>query len=458
QSYHLGPFVFPRQPFAFTGLDTPAMRRVLGELGLAQILRRRLTPLKPHYQVVLPDQRLDITDDPDATSRELEREFPRDQTAIAAYLARVAEVSTALDGVLDLDVTLPPDSFWERREVAKHEAALPRLDEDLLAAFPPGHPFRTVAAAGALMGSDLDLGALGPVGLARLGEQHRTGVWRLDGGRDALRQLLIERIQTHSGEVRERATAEEIVLKRGRVAGVRVLERNEELGCEHVIAAVPLARLLSLLPDAKPPKTLAKAAQALQPAAFRYTLNVVLTVAGLPEALGGLVCAVADPAAPLTADNALTINLADPDPEGRVVVSVTALAPPAAEHDPAALYQLRLAIRARLDEVLPFHGEHVLVIDSPHDDAPPEGQFSPAVLKPPSPMDAVWASDLPRHLAVDALGHDTGIKHLFVCNRQNLPGLGFEGEMTSAWGCARLIAAGETRKDLLKREVLLSRG
>jgi hypothetical protein len=457
-SYRLGSYLLPRQPFAFTALESPAMRRVLGELGLAQILRRRLTPLKPHYQVVLPDQRLDISDDPDATSRELEREFPRDQAAIGAWLARAAEVSTATDALLELDVTLPPDSFWERRDVAKLEATLPRPTEDLLAAFPPGHPFRAVATAGAFIGSDLDLAGLGAVGLARLGEAHRAGVWRLEGGRDALRQLLIERIQTHSGEVRERATAEEIVIKRGRVAGVRVLERNEEVGCEHVIAALPLERLLSMLPEGKPPKPLARAAQALRPAGFRYTLNLVLTVAGLPEAIGGLVCAVADPAAPLAGDNALGLTVGDPDPEGRVTVSVSALAPPAAEHDPAALFQLRLAIRARLDEVLPFHGEHVLLVDSPHDDAPPEGQVAAAVLKPPTAMDAVWASELPRHVGVDALGHDTGIKHLFVCNRQNLPGLGFEGEIASAWGCARLIAAGETRKDLLKREVLLSRG
>jgi phytoene dehydrogenase-like protein len=307
------------------------------------------------------------------------------------------------------------------------------------------------------MASDFDLPGLGPVGTTRLGELYRAGVWRLEGGRDTLRQILTERIQTHSGDVRERATPEEIVLKRGRVAGVRIVERNEEIGCDHVIAALPAARLLGMLPDDRVPKALFKSAQALRPAAFRYTLNLVLSVAGLPEALGGVVCAVADPAAPLTGTNALSITVADPDPEGRVVVSVTALAPPSAQDDPAELYRLRLAIRGRLDEVLPFHGEHVLCVDSPHDDVPTEGQVMAPVLQPPAPMDAVWTSELPRLLAVDALAHQTGIKHLLLCGRQNLPGLGFEGEIASAWGCARLISAGETRKDLLKREVLLDR-
>jgi hypothetical protein len=457
QSYHLGPFTLPRSPFAFIGLESPAVRKVLGELGLAQVLRRKLTALQPHYQVVLPDQRLDVCEDPDLNSRELEREFPRDQAVIGAYAPRVAAINATLDALLDQDVTLPPDSFWERRDVGKIEAQLPSFEEDLLAGLPAGHPYRAVAAAPAWLAADLDVASVGSVGTARLAEIHRGGVWRLEGGRDVLRQLLVERIQTHSGEVRERATPEEIIVKRGRVAGVKILERSEELGCDHVIAALPAARLLALFPD-RPPKALGKAAQAITPAGYRYTLNLVLSVAGLPEALGGAVCAITDPSQPLRGDNALGIFVGDPDPEGRVVVSVQALAPPEAEHDPAILFQLRLALRARLDDVLPFHVEHLLAVDSPHDDAPPEGQVTTAVVRTPAPMDAVWASTLPRCLGVGAVGHDVGVKHLYLCGRQNLPGLGFEGELASAWGCARLISAGETRKDLLKREVLLGRG
>lgn len=457
EGYELGPLTLPRRPFVVVGLESPAVRRVLGDLGLAQILRRRLTALHPHYQVVVPGHRLDVSEDPDLNARELEREFPRDQEAISSYLAQAAEVSGTLEGLLDQDLTLPPDSFWDRREVGRVETRLPRADEDLLAGFPPGHAFRAAALAPALLASDLDPEALGPVGTARLSELYRTGVWRLDGGRDALRQLLIERIQTHSGEVRERATPEEIVIKRGRVAGLRLAERGEQIGCEFLVGALPVPRLLSLLPDGRPPKGLARAAEVLRPSAYRYTLNLVLTVAGLPEALNGVVFAAADPAAPLRGQNALGIFVADTDPEGRVVVSVTALAPATSDSDPAEACALRVAMRTRLEDVLPFYGDHILAVDSPHDDAPPEGQISTAVVRPPMPMDPVWVADEPLTLGVGALGHQTGVKHLLSCGRHNLPGLGFEGELASAWGCARLIAEGDARKDLLKREVLIGR-
>ena len=39
---------------------------------------------------------------------------------------------------------------------------------------------------------------------------------------------------------------------------------------------------------------------------------------------------------------------------------------------------------------------------------------------------------------------------------ENLPGLGLEGELVSAWGVSRLIAGGQPRRDPLRREVLIN--
>jgi len=458
QSYQVGPFALPVAPFALVGLETPVARRLLGELGLTPVLRRKIAPLKPHYQVILSDHRLDIHDDPDLNTREIEREFPSDIAAIGTFLCKVAETSAVLDEALDQDITLPPDSFWARRELGRFESRLPSPEENLLAALPSPHPYHAVASVPAWLGADLSLEELGPAGLARHLELWRTGVWRVEGGRDTLRQILLERICNSAGEVRERATPEEILVKRGRVAGVKLVERGEEIGCEHVIAAMPAKRLASLLSDDRPPKALAHVLEGMVPRGFRYTLNLVLSVAGLPEAVGGVVCAIGNALAPLNGSNTLGIFVGESEEEGRVVVSVQALAPPQAEHDPAVLFDLRLAIRSSLEDVLPFYGEHLLLVDSPHDDAPPEGMYRTVVVRQPLPMDAVWSSKLPRALGVTAAPHETGIKRLYLCGRQNVPALGFEGELLSGWGCARLICADEPRKNLLKREVLFGSG
>jgi len=67
----------------------------------------------------------------------------------------------------------------------------------------------------------------------------------------------------------------------------------------------------------------------------------------------------------------------------------------------------------------------------------------------------VYALSVPR--AFDAMGlpHETGIKHLTLASRENLPGLGLEGELVSGWGLARLLARGQARPTTPQRRMLL---
>ena len=55
-------------------------------------------------------------------------------------------------------------------------------------------------------------------------------------------------------------------------------------------------------------------------------------------------------------------------------------------------------------------------------------------------MRPVLSSDLPRVLEVGAAPHATGIANLHLASGDNLPGLGREGELCSAFGLAKLIA------------------
>ena len=81
---------------------------------------------------------------------------------------------------------------------------------------------------------------------ARAYDQARRGLYRLEGGLTALRALFLDRIGTSSGEVRDKLTPVDLVLKRGRVAGLRVRPRDETIGLDHLIWAGPVAGLLQL--------------------------------------------------------------------------------------------------------------------------------------------------------------------------------------------------------------------
>jgi len=45
-----------------------------------------------------------------------------------------------------------------------------------------------------------------------------------------------------------------------------------------------------------------------------------------------------------------------------------------------------------------------------------------------------------------------------VVGRENLPGLGIEGEFVSAWGLARLLTTSRPRRDILRRPILVREG
>jgi len=73
EKYAIGPYTLPRAPLPFPCEPSPAVRRVVAELSFIQSLKRRLQPLRPAFQIVLPDARLDVSADVDALGREVDR-------------------------------------------------------------------------------------------------------------------------------------------------------------------------------------------------------------------------------------------------------------------------------------------------------------------------------------------------------------------------------------------------
>lgn len=445
ERYSVGPYVLPRAPLAWVGLDGPVQRRLFGELGIVQLLRRKLELNRPSYQLLLPDARIDVGDE---LVRELVRELGAPAVeALEPLTAQLGEISTAMEAILAQDLVLPPDGFWDRRDAQRVAGRLPPSDTpagDPLGQLAPDAPLRLLHEAPARFA----IHAAAPSGTARAraADLHRRGSYRLDGGREALRALLLERMKLHSGEVQAAHEATRILVKRGKVTGVELVApsgRREEVGATHVVCGMSAARVVALLDDGdKPPKRLVESA-AVRVEAHRYLLHLVAPLDALPDALGRYALSIADPTAPLVGANALALHLADGYGQ-HAVLSVEALAEDAS---PEGLASLRRAIRAHLDRLLPFVSEHLLCVHSPHDGLPPEGAgLAGAAVPPPLPMDPIYAFDEPLLLGVCGVPHATGVKGLTLASRQILPGLGLEGELATGWTAARLIAGGEKKK------------
>jgi hypothetical protein len=445
ERYSVGPYMLPRAPLAWVGLDGPVQRRLFGELGIVQLLRRKLELNRPSYQLLLPDARIDVGDE---LMRELTRELGAAALeALDPITAQIGEISTAVEAILAQDLVLPPDGFWDRRDAQRVAGRLPPADApagDPIGRLPADAPLRLLHEAPARFG--VHVAAPSGTALARNADLHHRGSYRLDGGREALRTLLLERMKLHSGEVHAAHEVSRILVKRGKVTGVELTApsgRREEVGATHVVCGMAASQVVALLDESeKPPKRLAESA-AVGVEAHRYLLHFVAPLDALPDALGRYALSIAEPGAPLVGANALALHLADGYGQ-HAVLSVEALAP---DPSPAGLASLRTAIRAHLDRLLPFVSEHLLCVHSPHDGIPPEGTgLGSATVPPPIPMDPIYAFDGPLLLGVCGVPHATGVKGLTLASRQVLPGLGLEGELAAGWTAARLIAGGEKKK------------
>jgi phytoene dehydrogenase-like protein len=451
EAYQLGPYKLPARALALVGLGTPAIKRVIDELSFDHLLKRKLIEHAPAFQLVAPDARIDVGTDDVVLHKELARELPA-PAATAAALEGAAAIANQLDAVLGPETTFPPAGFWERREVGRSTA---RLEEEAAAWFaaaeadPIARSFVELAAALHGRTNPLDLS---PLGRARALATWRQGTPRLPGDYQTLREILTEKMGSHSGEVRSVRPAE-LLWSWGKAAGLR-LESGEELGAEHIIAALPLEQLAPLV-DKKHPKQLAKLIEGIRPAGWRYTLNLVVAEGGIPEGMARTVLVVVDPSAPPIGANAFAIHRGEPDSEARVVVTIEAVCPlpEAGEKLQDTFADLRVALRERLDLVMPFIGEHVVLAHSPHEGVPAEGAEGALELAEPLKPLPVWASQLDPYIGLTAVPYQVGIKHLTVASSQVIPGLGIEGDFIAGTCAARIAcqSAGKKR-DYLQEE------
>ncbi|HVZ74429.1 MAG TPA: hypothetical protein VHJ20_18740 [Polyangia bacterium] len=471
-SFEAAGHTLSRAPALLPPLNAPSVARVLSELNCVQVVKRKAPALTPGLQIALPKHRFDLGADPEAVGRELTREFGGERAAIEAALARVAETSAIVDPILSTDITLPPDGFWERREIGRLESLLPKRGTDLLATLPAAHPMRAVLAApGALFGT-VAPGETALLSQARAFETARLGMHRMEGGYAALHALFREKLETFSGGKRDKLTAVEVVMRRGRVAGVRVQPRDETIGCEHLVWAAPAAGLAAICPE-KPPRRGPSGAPGLHVEAYRYAISLLVRPEALPEGMSDRVLVIGDPVRPLVEENALAVTVGQPAPRqaDQIPMWIECIVPaPPVDAGPGYLRALRGRVVERFERLVPFFREHLVVLASPHDGLPPElpapvaSSASPASSRkaaapapvPATPLPPVYGLEGDSRFDVAALPHSTGIKNVYLAGRENLPGLGIEGELIAAWGAMRLIGGMQPKRDPLRREVLIS--
>jgi phytoene dehydrogenase-like protein len=449
-------------PALLPPLEEPPTARVLKELDVTAHMKRKTATADPAFRLLLPGQKLDLMQDRAAQERELARAFGAASGSVGAVIARLRDASRLLDPLFASAITLPPNGFWERRELGRLRSLLPKPTTDLFAPLPLEHPFRFMAATPAIHGATLVAHDVGPICEARSFDVACRGEVSLEGGLAALQALLFNRLDTFGADRRERVTPVEVVVRRRRVVGLRVRPRDETIGCHHLLWAGSAAGLAAALaPDAIAPH---KRPAAARVTGYRYGIAALVTPDALPAEMPPRVLAIGDPSRPLTEDNAVAITVGQPSPRDPRSIPVwieCAVLAHNVEAGPSYLRALRGRITHVVRRLLPDFAANLIVLSSPYDGLPAEHRGTPAPeTTPPAAMPttappALISPPAPRPLDIVGAAHATAIKNLYLVGRENLPGLGLEGDLISGWGCARLVSSGPARKHLSPRRMLI---
>ena len=437
-------------------LSSPFSRRIFEELGMWAQIQRQRRRVPGHLHFALGGTRLDLHEGRSLAAEALAA-WP--DAPIDPALERLEEAVERADGVLDelleSDAVMSPSGFWARRFLSKAAGQLRELTGDPLAPLPDEHPLRRLASASLPWVQHLKPALLGQGVALRLAARFLFGPEDHAGGFSDLRARLIEVIKQRSGEIKSHVRVAELLVKRGRIAGLGLLGKNERYGCEHLVVASDPRRMIDagLLPGSLP-RPLETALHEVRPFAYRWLLHVELPDLGLSPAFDGCAVVVDDTSSERGGLDNIFVRRR-PAGEGRSRVTITRIVPPDQVHS-----DLRADTLERLHRggVLPFIHDHVELAYSPHDGrGATDGHGRPLDdLGPESarsvPMASLYETPHGSMLGVGLLPLDSGIKNLTFASRLTYPGLGLEGELLAgAAAAARVVPLPASRAGLFGR-------
>lgn len=445
---------------------SPVWKRILSELAQTQAVRRRVEALDPMLSLLLPSQRLALSPDAALFAREMDRELPELRRTLDDLHAEVERLDASFDAAFDRDLSLPPGTFWERREAARVASILSNTrgegPADPFGELPLGHPYRAAVRALGQFGSDL-MGDLPPLALARLYGSFTRSPFAFARGAQEIDELLQERIVSHGGVLRLDARISRIILRGSAIDAVQVEGDLDPTGASFIVSdqtgqdLAELANLETGLPREWP---------RIERAAGRFVMSVVVRTKGLPEPLGREILIL-----PTLGEGHPPLHVVRMDPamqpEARAQAGIESLLVvemllPLMRPGPISLGEARGYVLRTLSEQLPFLDRHLVAADSPHDGHPAwkwvdgrrvevERIHLDGASTRAEPMRPKYTVPSPGWLGLGGEPLRGPLPRTFLTGSSVLPALGQEGQLIAASSVARIITRADRHKARIRK-------
>jgi phytoene dehydrogenase-like protein len=443
-------WVLPHGPFVAPSLKAmPLVEEALSELGLNTAVQRAMRPHEPELQLIFPRHRLDLPGDKGKRLSELQREFGDEGARTGDALERLSAQHESSDRFLKEVPDLPPSGLFGPWKLRRELQRRPELME--ASALEGGQDAERLLRSLLPFISWLD-DPDSPLAQTRPLSQVLKSPHRWPGGRDALRELLLKKIQDLGGDVvspqsSDAPIVEQLSFDGSKLVGVQLTHSQNVYKAGAVVVATDTGALRRLLPEKKQHGKLSESLERVETRRYLFAVNWVIPQDLLPLGMGELLLVEAQDqelGTVLVQVHPARKSGGEEDPGSRVVCA--GIFVPAATRDQGEehLQGLKARLELELERLIPFARGRLHLSSAPYLDA--GGMRGSRLL--PHPLIAIEAE---RFAGVTGLNPRTPVKNLFLANREVLPGLGVEGELLAGVRAARLVQDALRKKDPLKR-------
>ncbi|MBN2802139.1 MAG: hypothetical protein JXR91_03495 [Deltaproteobacteria bacterium] len=459
--YNCYGYNFSDRPFTMTAAASPVISRIMGELSLTQMYNRiRISENLP-FQVILPDARISFFNDPIKTRTEIEREFPKLKGMVDPKLREIARLSTEIEKMLNSDMVIPPESFFEKRAFSRSIIQNPffnRPKTDIFELLDVSEKLKQILLAPVICHSGRTT-TDSPISLSR-----QLGSWLFDNdnlslGIKSLNSLLTDKIIAEGGDVQDNFTIEHIVVNRNKVTGVKIKSREEIISTSAVLTGKSpseLAQFISVEDRNSKFKTLCE--KSIQNS-MGYSINLGINSEVIPKAMAQTV--FIKPSRQLANIQWLRIEQIPQKLENKIALNISCTLKAEEKH---LIFNgsLRDNILDTTRELIPFLDNYLEVIHSPFDN---ENAIvlNNELLKEESSFLQLqklkhdnWPIYHPKkdsYLGIENNFHRTGIKGLILSGEQVLSGIPLEGAFIAAWGAAKIISKDDPAPQRITRSI-----
>lgn len=442
-------YTLKKFPSLFLGFgQNQIFTEIFGELGIPVLEKKRFSLAEPPYQIVMPQNRIDVFQGREELFGVLEKEFPDQASTMMTFYNEIDRYSTAIKNFLSQDVVYPPSTIREgmrSRHAVKNvfssfKDKAPSNYRMFLDTFQMSRPARAFIDAQTQFLAQVFPDEMSLFYASYILGWTNKGVFKADGGIKALTDICKERISSYRGSFHHSTGVEEIAFDK--IIGIKFPEVREMVKTKYILYTGNPEEFFKTHAPKYYKGKLKDAMSIEEPSAHTFTLYLGIDENVVPVGMEENVILIRDPEEELIDANMLFLRLSSIGdtgfaPQGKRLLSCTMkVCPEADEISVVDAQRLSKDALSLIEDLIPFLNRFLDFVAMEESfalyQAERREKFRPSI----DPDDKFGVAFLPNR---------TPQKQVFYTGPGVLPGLGIEGEGLAALQVSNLLS-----KNLIK--------